>query len=97
MATTNIPLADRLDHGVISVDEMLGLALIGRTSFYDDVKHGLCEVEKHGRFTRIQGTKAKEYLARLSERGKENAAELAKQVAQKATNASNAARIARAS
>ena len=97
MATIHIPLADRLEHGVISVDEMLGLALIGRTSFYDDVKLGLCEVEKHGRFTRIQGTKAKEYLARLSERGKENAAELAKQAAQKAATASKAARMASAS
>lgn len=93
MATINIPLADRLNHGVISVDEMLGLALIGRTSFYDDVKHGLCEIEKHGRFTRIRGTKAKEYLARLSERGKENATELAKHAAQKAANASKVVRI----
>jgi hypothetical protein len=75
MAKVIVSLADRLEFGVISVEEMLGLALRGRTAFYDDVKAGLVEIEKHGRFTRIQGSKAKEYLARLADSKKATDAE----------------------
>ena len=57
MANTKVSLADRMEHGVISVDELIGLALRGRTAFYEDVKNGLVEIEKHGRFTHIRGSR----------------------------------------
>ncbi len=57
-----VSFADRLEHGVITIDELCALKRCGRTQVYEDIRAGALEVEKHGRSTRIRGPVAKSYV-----------------------------------
>ncbi len=57
-----VTLADRLDHGYVTVREICDLKLCGTTTVYADIKAGVLKVEKHGRSTRISGHVAKAYV-----------------------------------
>lgn len=58
---TNVSLADRLENGFITIDELCALKMCGRTQLYADIKAGALQVVKHGRSTRIAGPVAKAY------------------------------------
>lgn len=55
------PLIDRLSFGFLSVDEVCGLKLCGRSQLYEDIKAGALPVVKHGRSTRIPGPAVRDY------------------------------------
>ena len=57
-----VTLADRLEYGFITIDELCQLKQCGRTMVYADIKCGALEVEKHGKSTRVAGPKAKSYV-----------------------------------
>ena len=59
--TPGITLADRLDYGFLTIDELCALKLCGKTQVYADIKAGALKVEKHGRSTRVAGPNAKAY------------------------------------
>jgi hypothetical protein len=63
LATTSpgVTLADRLEHGYVTIDELRALKVCGKTQIYEDIKNGALEVEKHGRSSRIRGPVAKAY------------------------------------
>jgi hypothetical protein len=56
-------LADRLDHGVLTVKETRELAHVSHTKFYEDVKNGFVTIEKRGRSSFIRGPIAAAYIA----------------------------------
>jgi hypothetical protein len=56
-------LADRLDHGVLTVKETRELARVSHTKFYEDAKNGLVTIEKRGRSSFIRGPIATAYIA----------------------------------
>jgi hypothetical protein len=56
-----VTLADRLEHGYVTIDELCALKVCGKTQIYEDIKSGSLEVEKHGRSSRIRGPIAKDY------------------------------------
>jgi hypothetical protein len=56
-------LADRLDHGVLTVKETRELAHVSHTKFYEDAKNGLVTIEKRGRSSFIRGPIAAAYIA----------------------------------
>jgi hypothetical protein len=60
--TSKFPLFDRLDHGNLEVSEVLELASVSRTKFYDDVKAGLVYIEKRGAKSIVRGPVAKAYI-----------------------------------
>jgi hypothetical protein len=57
-----VTLADRLEHGFVSIKELAALKLCGPTQIYEDIKAGALPIEKHGRSTRIRGPVAKAYV-----------------------------------
>lgn len=57
----SVTLADRLEHGFVTVHELAELKNCGITTIYADIKAGALLVEKHGRATRISGPIAKDY------------------------------------
>lgn len=57
-----VTLADRLDHGFITIDELCALKVCGRTQIYADIKANALAVVKHGRSTRVAGPVAKAYV-----------------------------------
>jgi hypothetical protein len=57
-----VTLADRLEYGFITIDELCQLKQCGRTMVYADIKAGALEIEKHGKSTRVAGPKAKAYV-----------------------------------
>jgi hypothetical protein len=63
LATTSpgVTLADRLEHGYVTIEELCALKVCGKTQIYEDIKSGALEVEKHGRSSRIRGPVAKDY------------------------------------
>jgi hypothetical protein len=61
-ASAGVTLADRLEHGVITVEELCALKMCGKTQVYADIKAGALSVEKHGRSTRVRGQIAKAYI-----------------------------------
>ncbi len=73
-AKGGVSLADRLDYGFITIDEICGLKNCGKTQVYADIKAGALEVEKHGRSTRIRGPVAKAYIPGARRRGDSEAA-----------------------
>jgi hypothetical protein len=58
----SITLADRLDHGFVTIKELCALKLCGTTQVYADIKAGALPIEKHGRSTRVRGPVAREYV-----------------------------------
>ncbi|QGM97711.1 hypothetical protein [Methylocystis parvus] len=58
-----ITLADRLEHGLVTLPEVAGLAGVSVRKINYDVAAGLLPVEKFGRSTRVQGPNAKAYLS----------------------------------
>lgn len=56
-----ISLAERLDSGFLTIEELCALKACGRTQVYADIKAGALTVEKFGRSTRIAGPVAKAY------------------------------------
>lgn len=58
----SVTLADRLEHGFLTIDELCALKHCGRTMVYADIKSGYLVVEKHGRSTRVAGPVAKVYV-----------------------------------
>lgn len=62
-AKPTFSLEDRIEHGSLTVSEVLTLAQVSRTKFYADVKTGVVVIFKRGRSTRIQGCSAKLYIA----------------------------------
>lgn len=65
MKTANysgVTLSDRLDHGLLTVDELAALKACGRTQIYADIKAGALPVVKQGRSTRIAGPVARDYI-----------------------------------
>jgi len=56
-----VSLADRLEHGFVTIDELRALKICGKTQIYEDIKAGVLPVEKHGRSTRVAGPVAKDY------------------------------------
>lgn len=71
LTSPNVTLADRLEHGFVTVEELCALKACGRTQVYEDIKAGALPVAKHGRSTRIAGPDAKAYApgARRLEKG----------------------------
>ena len=59
-----ITIADRLEFGFVTVDELCALARRSRTGIYQDAKAGLLEIAKVGRSSRIHGPVAKAYINR---------------------------------
>lgn len=59
--TPSVTLADRLEHGVLTIDELCILKACGRTQVYADIKAGALPIEKYGRSTRVRGPVAKIY------------------------------------
>jgi hypothetical protein len=57
-----VPLAERLQHGFLTIEEVCALKACGRTQIYEDIKAGALLIEKHGRSTRIAGPIAKAYV-----------------------------------
>lgn len=57
-----ISLADRLDHGKLTLAEVGALAQKGKTAIYQDIKDGKLLIEKHGRSTRVSGPIARLYI-----------------------------------
>jgi len=57
-----ITIADRLEFGYITIDELCALKKCGRTMVYADIKAGVLQVDKHGRSTRVAGPVAKAYV-----------------------------------
>lgn len=57
-----ITLADRLEHGFLTIDEICILKGCGRTAVYADIAAGALKVVKHGRRTRIAGPVARDYI-----------------------------------
>jgi hypothetical protein len=63
LANAKLSVADRLQCGWLSVDEVCALRRVSRTRFYEDVRAGLVTTQKHGRSTRISGPIAAKYIA----------------------------------
>jgi len=63
LATTSqgVTLADRLEHGYVTIEEFCALKVCGKTQIYEDIKSGALKVEKHGRSSRIVGPVAKAF------------------------------------
>lgn len=59
---SSVSLADRLDFGFVTIDELCALKACGRTQVYEDIKSGALDVVKHGRSTRVRGPVAKKYV-----------------------------------
>ncbi len=59
--TQTISLADRLDHGYLTIREVCDLVQCGRSQVYEDIRAGALPIEKHGSNTRIAGPVAKKY------------------------------------
>lgn len=55
-------LGDRLEFGVVTIDELAELSQQSRWKLYDDIKHGRLLVDKNGRSSRVRGPIAKLYL-----------------------------------
>jgi hypothetical protein len=58
-----ITLAERLDHGLVTLLEVAELGHFSLRKVQKDAANGLLVVEKHGRSVRAQGPNAKAYLA----------------------------------
>ncbi len=58
-----VTLQDRLEHGNLTVAELLALAHRSKTAFYADVKAGVVKTRKRGRRTEIPGPSARRYIA----------------------------------
>jgi hypothetical protein len=58
-----ITLADRLEHGLVTLPEVAGLAGVSVRKINYDVAAGLLPVEKLGRSTRVKGPNARAYLS----------------------------------
>jgi hypothetical protein len=56
-------LGDRLEFGMVTIDELAELSQQSRWKLYDDIKFGRLHVVKSGRSTRVRGPVAKAYLA----------------------------------
>lgn len=57
-----VTLADRIEHGVLTVQELCALKLVGHSKVYKDIADGNLPIEKHGRSTRIRGPIAQRYV-----------------------------------
>ena len=56
-------LSERLQHGWLSVEEILALKGVSRSTFYKDAREGRVTFEKHGRRSLLRGPVAAAYLA----------------------------------
>jgi hypothetical protein len=59
----SVTLQDRLEHGNLTIDEVLALKNRSKTGFYADLKAGLVKLEKIGRKSIVRGPIAKRYIA----------------------------------
>ncbi|PPC98686.1 MAG: hypothetical protein CTY36_10640 [Methylocystis sp.] len=57
-----VTLADRIEHGLLTIQELCALKLVSISKVYEDIAAGNLPVEKHGRLTRVQGPIAKRYV-----------------------------------
>jgi hypothetical protein len=57
-----VSLADRLEHGNLTVLETRILKNRSNSGFYEDVKRGLVTIEKNGRKSIVRGPVAKAYI-----------------------------------
>ena len=55
-------LADRLEHGNLTIPEVLELANVSKTKFYADAKAGLVSIDKFGAKSIVRGPVAKFYI-----------------------------------
>lgn len=60
--TTTITLADRLNHGEITLAELSALKSVGLTKIYADIREGRLPIKKRGRATRVLGPHARAYI-----------------------------------
>jgi hypothetical protein len=60
--STSFPLSDRFDHGNFEISEVLELAKVSKTKFYEDVKAGLVCIVKRGAKSIIRGPIARAYI-----------------------------------
>jgi hypothetical protein len=61
-----VSLQDRLESGLLTVDEARGLAHRSRTGFYEDARAGLVHISKHKGMSRVTGPNTKDYIKRLA-------------------------------
>jgi len=59
---SDISLADRLEHGNLTVEETRRLKNRSHSGFYEDVKRGLVAIEKIGRKSLVRGPIAQAYI-----------------------------------
>ncbi len=67
-------IAERLEHGVVTIAELCVLGKVGKTSVYQDIRDGTLPILKHGRSTRIAGPVAKAYITGQHRRNNAEAA-----------------------
>jgi hypothetical protein len=60
---STLTLGDRLEHGNLTIAEVLQLKPRSKTGFYADVKAGLVKIRKNGHKSIIAGPIAKRYIA----------------------------------
>ncbi len=59
----HITLADRLDHGLLTLGEVAELASVSRRKVEEDAAAGRLAITKFGRSARVAGPVARQYLA----------------------------------
>ncbi len=59
----HITLADRLEHGLLTLGEVAELASVSRRKVEEDAAAGRLAVTKIGRSTRVRGPNARAYLS----------------------------------
>jgi hypothetical protein len=63
MSDKEFSLAERLEHGNLTIGEVCDLKPRCHSGFYEDLKKGLVKIEKIGRKSIIRGPVAKAYIS----------------------------------